>query len=206
MSAAVDGARCPTASQHLRRKHSSGQYAGAPLITEHLRYSGGRRENTRTPRIAAMVNEQIEGAKATDKSVRWYAAKLRREGVEVPARAKHFAALMDEKQSKARLKTISVVDSANFCALGRRQPSQSARDRVEQGGRKRQVALRQNGQSHAGRLGRQLCRGRQAVDPPWTRGSLISGCCCATLCEPSFSVDNNALSRVTATPPGGVGE
>jgi hypothetical protein len=59
--------------------------------------------------IAAMVNEQIEGAKATDKSVRWYAAKMRKEGIAVPARAKHFPAFMDEKQSKDWLKTINVA-------------------------------------------------------------------------------------------------
>jgi hypothetical protein len=31
--------------------------------------------------IAMMVNQQIEGATATDKSVRWYAAKIREDGV-----------------------------------------------------------------------------------------------------------------------------
>lgn len=61
--------------------------------------------------IAAMVNADIAGATATDKSVRWYAAKMRKEGIDVPARskAKVFPANMDEKQSKAWLKTVTVV-------------------------------------------------------------------------------------------------
>ncbi len=59
--------------------------------------------------IAAMVNEQIPGAMATDKSVRWYAAKMRKEGVDVPTRAKHFPSYMDEKDSREWLATVTVV-------------------------------------------------------------------------------------------------
>jgi len=36
--------------------------------------------------IAEIVNDEIPGAAATDKSVRWYASKMRKNGVEVPAR------------------------------------------------------------------------------------------------------------------------
>lgn len=63
--------------------------------------------------IAAMVNEQIEGAAATHKSVRWYAAKMRKEGIEVPPRAKVFPAYMDEKQTSEYLKTVTVVKEAS---------------------------------------------------------------------------------------------
>lgn len=61
--------------------------------------------------IAGLVNAQIAGAAATDKSVRWYAAKMRKEGIEVPPRstAKVFPAFMDEKQSMQWLKTVTVV-------------------------------------------------------------------------------------------------
>jgi hypothetical protein len=62
--------------------------------------------------IAAMVNAQIPGATATDKSVRWYAAKMRKQGVQVPLRKKAFPAEMDETQSKKWLSTISVVTEA----------------------------------------------------------------------------------------------
>lgn len=61
--------------------------------------------------IAAMVNAQIPGATATDKSVRWYAAKMRKEGINVPPRAKHFPSEMDEKQSAEWLQTVAVVKS-----------------------------------------------------------------------------------------------
>jgi hypothetical protein len=61
--------------------------------------------------IATMVNQQIPGATATGKSVRWYASKMRKDGVEVPARTKHFPAQMDEEESKIWLKTITVVHS-----------------------------------------------------------------------------------------------
>lgn len=36
--------------------------------------------------IAAMVNAQLDGAQATDKSVRWYANDMRKKGIEVPPR------------------------------------------------------------------------------------------------------------------------
>lgn len=38
--------------------------------------------------IAAMVNAMVDGAHATDKSVRWYANDMRKKGVEVPPRRK----------------------------------------------------------------------------------------------------------------------
>jgi hypothetical protein len=36
--------------------------------------------------IAEMVNTEISGSAATDKSVRWYASKMRKGRIEVPAR------------------------------------------------------------------------------------------------------------------------
>lgn len=36
--------------------------------------------------IAEMVNAQIDGARATAKSIRWYACKMRKEGTNVPSR------------------------------------------------------------------------------------------------------------------------
>jgi hypothetical protein len=59
-----------------------------------------------------MVDQQIPGATATEKSVRWYAAKMRKEGIDVPARAKHFRAFMDAKQSKEWLASVTVVQTA----------------------------------------------------------------------------------------------
>jgi len=38
--------------------------------------------------IAAEVNRRIAGAHATDKSVRWYAHRMRKDGIEVPPRRK----------------------------------------------------------------------------------------------------------------------
>lgn len=35
--------------------------------------------------IASMVNAPIPGATATNKSVRWYASKMRKDGINVPA-------------------------------------------------------------------------------------------------------------------------
>jgi len=37
-------------------------------------------------RIAKEVNARIEGAKASEKSVRWYASRMRRRGEDVPLR------------------------------------------------------------------------------------------------------------------------
>ena len=60
--------------------------------------------------VADMVNAQIEGAAATDKSVRWYANDMRKKGVEVPPRQKHHPAAMDEEQSAEALSTVTVVE------------------------------------------------------------------------------------------------
>lgn len=59
--------------------------------------------------VAEMVNAQIEGAAATDKSVRWYANDMRKKGVEVPPRQKRHPADMDEEQSADALSTVRVV-------------------------------------------------------------------------------------------------
>jgi hypothetical protein len=60
--------------------------------------------------IAAMVNAQVDGAAATDKSVRWYANDMRKKGIEVPPRAKHHPAEMDERESAEALSTVTVVE------------------------------------------------------------------------------------------------
>ena len=41
--------------------------------------------------IAEMVNTRIEGARATTKSIRWYACRMRKEGIEVPERQRPVA-------------------------------------------------------------------------------------------------------------------
>lgn len=38
--------------------------------------------------IATLVNEQLDGARATDKSIRWYANDMRKRGFDVPSRQK----------------------------------------------------------------------------------------------------------------------
>jgi len=62
--------------------------------------------------IAAMVNAEIPGAAATAKSVRWYACKMRKGGVQVPKRVKAFPAEMDAEQSAAWFATVKVVEPA----------------------------------------------------------------------------------------------
>lgn len=62
--------------------------------------------------IAAMVNAQLDGAQATDKSVRWYANDMRKKGIEVPPRQKAHPADMDEEQSAEAMKTVRVVERA----------------------------------------------------------------------------------------------
>jgi len=60
--------------------------------------------------IAAMVNAQVDGAQATDKSVRWYANDMRKKGIEVPPRQKAHPADMDAEQSAEAMKTVRVVE------------------------------------------------------------------------------------------------
>lgn len=62
--------------------------------------------------IATMVNQQIEGARATAKSVRWYACDMRKMGIDVPERQKVHAAEMDEQQSAEWLASVNVVEPA----------------------------------------------------------------------------------------------
>ncbi|MGD9757945.1 MAG: hypothetical protein AB7U71_10500 [Comamonas sp.] len=62
--------------------------------------------------IAAMVNAQLDGAQATDKSVRWYANDMRKKGIEVPPRQKAHPADMDAEQSAEAMKTVRVVERA----------------------------------------------------------------------------------------------
>lgn len=63
--------------------------------------------------IAEMVNVQIEGARATAKSVRWYAHDMRKKGFDVPARQKVFSADMNAKESAKWLKTVTVIKSGS---------------------------------------------------------------------------------------------
>lgn len=62
--------------------------------------------------IAAMVNAQVDGAQATDKSVRWYANDMRKKGIEVPPRRKAHPADMDAEQSAEAMRTVRVVEPA----------------------------------------------------------------------------------------------
>lgn len=62
--------------------------------------------------IAAMVNAQLYGAQATDKSVRWYANDMRKKGIEVPPRQKVHPADMNEEQSAEAMKSVRVVEPA----------------------------------------------------------------------------------------------
>lgn len=63
--------------------------------------------------IAAMVNAQVDGAQATDKSVRWYANDMRKKGIEVPPRQKAHPADMDAEQSAEAMQTVRVVEPAS---------------------------------------------------------------------------------------------
>ncbi|MDN7447320.1 hypothetical protein QZM03_08200 [Burkholderia multivorans] len=63
--------------------------------------------------IAAMVNAQLDGAQATDKSVRWYANDMRKKGIEVPPRQKAHPADMNAEQSAEAMKTVRVVEPAS---------------------------------------------------------------------------------------------
>lgn len=63
--------------------------------------------------IAAMVNAEIPGATASPKSIAWYASKMRKAGIEVPPRKKHFSADLNEKESIEWLKGVHVVGDSN---------------------------------------------------------------------------------------------
>jgi hypothetical protein len=63
--------------------------------------------------VAAMVNQQIEGARATAKSVRWYACDMRKMGIDVPERQKVHTTEMDEQQSAEWLASVKVVEPAS---------------------------------------------------------------------------------------------
>lgn len=64
--------------------------------------------------IAKLVNAQIDGAAATDKSIRWYANDMRKKGVDVPPRGRLHPAMMDEVQSEDAMSTATVVQPAPF--------------------------------------------------------------------------------------------
>ena len=49
--------------------------------------------------IAVMVNAQVDGAQATDKSVRWYASDMRKKSIDVPTRQKAHPANMSNRLS-----------------------------------------------------------------------------------------------------------
>lgn len=73
---------CPNASKPPRAAASGrgkgiGRTAEA-LIVEHPDWTYAA--------IAAEVNQLVEGAKASEKSVRWYASRMRRRGEDVPLR------------------------------------------------------------------------------------------------------------------------
>lgn len=59
--------------------------------------------------IAELVNREIEGASCSPGSVRWYAAKMRKDGIDVPQRVEKFAATMDEAESADWLASVKVI-------------------------------------------------------------------------------------------------
>lgn len=65
--------------------------------------------------IAEMVNVQIEGTKASAKSVRWYAHDMRKNGMDVPKRQKVHAAYMNEQESEEWLKSVIAVSTSSIC-------------------------------------------------------------------------------------------
>jgi len=62
--------------------------------------------------IAAMVNAQLDGASASSKSVAWYASKMRKSGIDVPERKKHFSAYLNEEDSAEWLASVTVISPA----------------------------------------------------------------------------------------------
>lgn len=65
-------------------------------------------------RIAEMINERIEGASATAQSIRWYATKMRADGIKVPERvaAPPEANMTGERAAKAVRATKRVKKGA----------------------------------------------------------------------------------------------
>ena len=76
---AVEATEAPTETE----KKPSGKGIGR-LARELLMDPAG----TSHAEIAAEVNRKIPGAQATAKSVRWYAHKMRKDGIQVPSRRK----------------------------------------------------------------------------------------------------------------------
>ncbi|HCD6012867.1 TPA: hypothetical protein ACRNX9_001876 [Pseudomonas aeruginosa] len=76
---AVEATEAPTETE----KKPSGKGIGR-LARELLLDPAG----TSHAEIAAEVNRKIPGAQATAKSVRWYAHKMRKDGIQVPSRRK----------------------------------------------------------------------------------------------------------------------
>ncbi|WP_278390908.1 hypothetical protein [Stutzerimonas kunmingensis] len=62
--------------------------------------------------IAAMVSAQVDGATTSAKSVAWYASKMRKAGIEVPPRKKHFSADLNEQESIEWLAGVTVTPPA----------------------------------------------------------------------------------------------
>lgn len=62
--------------------------------------------------IAAMVNAQVDGASASAKSVAWYASKMRKAGIDVPERKKHFSADLNEEESVEWLAGVTTIGNA----------------------------------------------------------------------------------------------
>ncbi|WP_312517843.1 hypothetical protein [Stutzerimonas nitrititolerans] len=62
--------------------------------------------------IAAMVNAQVDGATTSAKSVAWYASKMRKAGVEVPSRKKHFSADLNKEETLQWLSSVTVISPA----------------------------------------------------------------------------------------------
>ena len=59
--------------------------------------------------VAEMVNAQIQGAKTTAKSIRWYACDMRKQGIDVPPRKNSHSAYLNKKDSIEWLQGLKVI-------------------------------------------------------------------------------------------------
>lgn len=65
--------------------------------------------------IAEMVNARIVGARATARSIRWYACKMRKQGTEVPPRRRdRFASIyVEDANAPAGIETVKPTNASN---------------------------------------------------------------------------------------------
>jgi len=59
--------------------------------------------------IADLVNREVKGASCSPGSVRWYAAEMRKKGIDVPDRAEKFAAELNEEEAAEWLASVKLI-------------------------------------------------------------------------------------------------